>query len=210
MDFQFKSISDMPEFAKNLVEQLNKGNSRFISGERKPHNFAEQREASIKGQKPDIIILTCSDSRVVPHYIFDEKIGELFIIRKAGNIIGTTALGSIEFAAENLGAGLFLTLGHNSCGAVRAALQGDRSSAFINSIINSIMPAVMTVRTINAEESQIPDLVTYENVKHQMKTAFTQSRILKRLIEAGKLAMVGGIYRLDTGVVRFIDEAIYE
>ncbi|MEM4707791.1 MAG: carbonic anhydrase, partial [Candidatus Anstonellales archaeon] len=103
--------------AEEAIEKLKEGNRRFVSGQRAGYNFAERRKEVLGGQKPFVTIVTCSDSRVVPEFIFDANIGELFVVRTAGNILDDVSLGSVEYGTGHLKTPLLLILGHEQCGA---------------------------------------------------------------------------------------------
>jgi carbonic anhydrase len=204
-----RPLSEIPIKFKFYIDKLSEGNERFVSGKAMGHNFNEQREKTIQGQHPNIIVLTCSDSRVVPHYIFDEEIGELFIIRKAGNVIGESGLGSIEFAAEFLDCPLFMILGHQTCGAVLSVNQRDVQSAYINTIIQSIKPAYDKVMKEAGIGDDIIDMTVRENVRLQMKRSIQMSDVLSSKVLLGRLAIIGAYYSFNSGMVEFLDEAYY-
>ncbi len=206
---EFKNIKDLGGRQGELIAHLKEGNARFVANTRINQDFQLQRKALLKGQNPDIIVLTCSDSRVVPHYIFDEEIGECFIIRKAGNVIGTTAIGSIEYAAEHLGAPLFVVLGHTSCGAVTDTLAGATGSHFLNRIIDSIKPAMKIAIKKNGGKEVDVNTVVKENTLFQMKRSVERSELLAKFVKEKKLAVVGAMYDMDSGKVDFLEDAIY-
>ncbi len=125
------------------LQTLLDGNKRFAAGRQlHPNQGKERRDEVAKGQKPFAIIVGCSDSRIPPEILFDQGIGDLFIIRLAGNIVDDMALGSIEYAADHLGSRLVVVLGHSKCGAVTATAQGGEAHGHIGSIVKAIAPAV--------------------------------------------------------------------
>ncbi|MFY9570851.1 MAG: carbonic anhydrase, partial [Blastocatellia bacterium] len=126
--------------ADPLARLLN-GNARFVRGVRRPANYKRERRALTKVQHPYAIVLSCSDSRVPPEIVFDESLGKLFVVRVAGNVVDPVTLGSIEYAAEHLHSKLLFVLGHESCGAVRATIDGGHSSPGIEAIVDRIKPA---------------------------------------------------------------------
>ncbi|MBK7258284.1 MAG: hypothetical protein IPI01_10895 [Ignavibacteriae bacterium] len=113
-----------PAASKDPVARLLNGNRRFVEGRTAARDFVHERPALTAGQHPYAIILTCSDSRVPPELLFDESLGQLFVVRDAGNVVDSVVLGSIEYAAEHLHAGLLIVLGHEACGAVNATIKG--------------------------------------------------------------------------------------
>jgi carbonic anhydrase len=183
--------------AKESLAKLKEGNARFVSGNSAARNLSEQRKATISGQHPYAIVLTCSDSRVPPEHIFDAGIGEIFVVRTAGNCADTVAIGSIEYAAEHLHAPLLVVMGHESCGAVRAACASDHAEGCVNAIVQELQPAV---RAGNKEEPR----VIAENVNCVIGAIRRRSAILSLLEKQGKLQIVGGVYSLSTGAVALL------
>ena len=131
--------------SNKALEQLRQGNARFVSGVlvRRDH-YSEDRERLSEGQHPFAVVLCCSDSRVVPEILFDQQLGDLFVIRNAGNVVDEDVLGSIEYAVEHLGSPLVVVLGHSSCGAVTATCQGEELPGHILDIAKRIRPSVET------------------------------------------------------------------
>ncbi|MDP4175439.1 MAG: carbonic anhydrase [Bacteroidota bacterium] len=181
------------------LHRLLEGNKRYLSGKLKEKDFKQDRCRQIAGQNPYAIILSCADSRVPPEIIFDEELGELFVIRVAGNVIDDVTLGSIEYAAGHLKVPLLLIMGHTSCGAVKAAFDGGRFSKGVESIASRIRPAVNKARTqANGEQKQLEQAVK-NNVVDQLKECIRASGELKELEHAGKLKIVGGLYNIGNG-----------
>ena len=130
---------------QKAIETLTTGNARFVSGTLTPKDdYAELRERLSKGQNPFAVVLCCSDSRVAPEIIFDQKLGDLFVIRNAGNVIDKHVLGSIEYAVEHLGASLVVVMGHSCCGAVTATRMGEALPDNIMAIARRIKPSIDT------------------------------------------------------------------
>ena len=128
---------------ENALQSLKEGNERFISGNLLPKDtYAEDRKALCESQHPFAVVLCCSDSRVAPEIIFDQKLGDLFVIRNAGNVVDEDVLGSIEYAVEHLGTPLVVVLGHSCCGAVTATCQGGDLPGHIVDIAQRIRPAI--------------------------------------------------------------------
>ena len=131
--------------SQQALNLLKAGNSRFVSGALTPKdNYAGLREQLISGQRPVAVVLCCSDSRVSPEIIFDQKLGDLFVIRNAGNVVDEDVLGSIEYAVEHLGAPLVVVMGHSSCGAVTATCQGGELPGHIVDLAKRIRPSINT------------------------------------------------------------------
>ena len=131
--------------SQKALELLKAGNTRFVSGTLTPKNdYTELRENLSKGQHPFAVVLCCSDSRVAPEIIFDQKLGDLFVIRNAGNIVDEEVLGSIEYAVEHLETPLVVVMGHASCGAVTATCQGDDLPGHILDLAKRIKPSINT------------------------------------------------------------------
>jgi carbonic anhydrase len=183
--------------AEDALKKLKEGNARFISGKPSAKNLPSQRQALVSGQKPYAIILTCSDSRVAPEHIFDAGLGEIFVIRNAGNISEPIALGSIEYAAEHLGSLLLLVMGHESCGAVKAACSSDSAPGNIGAIVRDMQEAVKT-------GGKDPSKVVPENVKIVLRKIREKSGILSNLEKEGKLKIVGAVYSLASGEVSYL------
>ena len=129
----------------SALQSLKAGNKRFVTGNLLPKDtYAEDRKALCEGQHPFAVVLCCSDSRVAPEIIFDQKLGDLFVIRNAGNVVDDDVLGSIEYAVEHLGTPLVVILGHSSCGAVTATCQGGDLPGHIPDIVKRIRPSIST------------------------------------------------------------------
>ena len=188
------------------LERLKSGNTRYTEGKTDRTPFADSREALSKGQNPYAAILSCADSRVAPELAFDEGRGDLFVVRLAGNFVTDDGLASLEFANKFLGTPLIVVLGHESCGAVAAAIsvvtEDAKLPGHLPGLAESIRPAVV------AAQDQSGDLLvnsTRDNVKLNVEKLKTSTPILAEAVEAGKLQVVGAVYHLDTGKVEFID-----
>lgn len=180
------------------LQRLLDGNKRFVEQRRKNPNqeFARLTEVA-QDQKPFAAILGCADSRVTPEIVFDQGIGDLFVVRVAGNISTTEDIASEEFGTLVLGAKILLVLGHERCGAVKAALKGGEYPGMIGSLVYAIKPAV------DASEGKPGDRLENAiktNVLLQTKRLQT-SPVIFKLVQQGKLKVVGGYYDLDTGIV---------
>lgn len=188
--------------AKESLQKLIEGNNRYVTAKMThPNQSAEKRTELTKGQKPFAIILSCSDSRVPPEVIFDQGLGDLFIIRDAGNIIDNVALGSIEYAVEHLGTPLIMVLGHKKCGAVTAATKGEMTNTHIDSIIEAIKPAVDKNK---GTKGDIVDETARTNVKMVIDNLKQSKPVIEEFFKEGKVSIVGGYYDLDSGKVEII------
>jgi carbonic anhydrase len=183
------------------LQKLLDGNARFVERKHQHPNqtFARLTEVA-QAQYPFAAILSCADSRVSPEILFDQGIGDLFVVRVAGNISTTEDIGSEEFGTLVLGAKVLLVLGHERCGAVQAALKGGEFPGLIGSLVYAIKPAV------DASEGQPGDRLENAikaNVRLQMQR-LQLSPVIAKLVQEGKLKVVGGYYDLDTGQVSLI------
>lgn len=189
--------------AEDALKRLVTGNARFVSGKSvRPNQSAERREETAAGQKPFAIILTCSDSRVPPEVIFDRGIGDIFIIRTAGNVVDDIAIGSIEYAVEHLGVKLVVVLGHKKCGAVDATTKGGEAPGHIGSIVDKIKPAVAKAKN---KGGNLLDESIKENMKMIVEELKESRPILSEFVEKHELKIVGGIYDISSGSVKFAE-----
>lgn len=200
--------------AREALDRLKEGNRRFATetGGRNAMTSQAQRDAVAREQKPFAIILGCSDSRVPAEIVFDQGLGDLFVIRVAGNIVAPSQIGSIEYAAEQTGARLVVVLGHSNCGAIIATLDqlerpaGSRSPN-LHAIVDRIRPAVaelLDMRIGDDRESLVQHAVR-ANIRASVDGLRDGSKILEQLIEKDGLVIVGAEYSLDTGIVEFFD-----
>lgn len=194
-----------PTGSKDPVARLLNGNRRFVEGRTVQRDFIHERPALTAGQHPYAIILTCSDSRVPPELLFDESLGQLFVVRDAGNVVDPVVLGSIEYAAEHLHAGLLVVLGHESCGAVNATIKGGEVPPNIGQILQRISPPVEKVKAQHLQGVRIDSVCVLENVRHQVAQVTRQSALLKSMVDEGHLRVLGATYSLTTGDVRFLE-----
>jgi carbonic anhydrase len=186
---------------------LELGNARFVHGDvAHPGQDAARRAELADGQKPFALIFGCSDSRVAAEIVFDQGLGDMFVVRTAGHVVDTGVLGSIEFGVAVLGIPLVVVLGHDSCGAVSAAVDAIETSAmpggYIRDVVERIMPSVMTARRTSAET--VDDLVA-EHVRHTGRLLVDRSVVLADAVEAGRCAVVGLSYALADGRARVVD-----
>ena len=200
--------------SSEALTRLQEGNKRFVTGVRSVETMASQTQRTnlASGQNPFAIILGCSDSRVPAEIVFDQGLGDLFVIRVAGNIVAPSQVGSVEFAAEQFGTPLVVVLGHTSCGAVQATISqltnpSTGGSANITSIVNRIKPAVQPL--FDTDLRNHPERLMESAIKANIRAAANHlrhgSQVLEQLIEKGDLAVVGAEYSLETGEVEFFD-----
>jgi carbonic anhydrase len=186
---------------ERLWAELIEGNQRFVSGQTKPRELIQLRHSLAQGQHPRVIVLACSDSRVAPELLFDRNLGDLFVIRAAGNIADPIEVGSIEYAVEHLGSSLLVVLGHEKCGAVTAACSGERMpTANLQAIVDKISPAVIKAKTYAKPEALL-DAAIRENVHQSARDVLASSEVLRHAHEEGKLAVIESFYTLDSGEV---------
>jgi carbonic anhydrase len=208
-----KSLPPPPPLsAKDALAVLREGNRRFVNNVRSIEALASQgrRDAFTEGQSPNAIILSCSDSRVPSEIVFDCGLGDLFVVRVAGNVCAPSLVGSVEFAAAAFGTELVVVMGHTRCGAVKATLdalsdRGGELSANIRDIVDRIRPAVLPLLDRNVDPDELIHDATRANVLHAADHLRHGSPVLERRITEGKLVVVGAEYALETGEVEFFD-----
>jgi carbonic anhydrase len=187
---------------QEALTRMVEGNKRFVEGKRLSPNQSKARllETAV-AQYPFAAILGCADSRVPAEMVFDQGLGDLFVVRVAGNIASQTAIGSLEFSTAVLGAQLIVVLGHSQCGAVKAAVKGDPLPGRIGVFVEEIKPAVETVRlkTGDLENNSI-----IANVQYQAQQLAESSTIIGGLVKEGKLKIVGATYDLASGKVKML------
>ena len=187
--------------AEEAIQRLKDGNKRFIENKATHERQQADRRAKIaKEQNPFAIVVCCSDSRVPPEIVFDQGLGDLFVIRTAGNVVDDVGLGSIEYAVEHFGTRLVVVLGHDRCGAVSAAVAGGEAHGHVQAIVNAIRPAVEKVK---GQPGNPVDNVVRANVTETVKKLSVAAPILPDRIKAGKLTIIGARYDLDDGRVEF-------
>lgn len=188
--------------ADEALQKLIEGNQRFVAKKLTHGNQTAQREAEVaKEQHPFAIILGCADSRVPPEIIFDEGLGDLFVVRVAGNIVDDAIVASIEYAADHLSSPLLMVLGHERCGAVAATLKGGELPGHISTLAEAIAPAINSTK--NQPGDQLDNCVR-ANVKMVVEKLKSNQPVLSEFVKADKLKIVGGRYDLDTGRVDII------
>lgn len=198
--------------APAALARLREGNNRFVTGMRDPGALAHQdrRQELTQGQEPFAIILGCSDSRVPAELVFDQGLGDLFVIRVAGNIVAPSQIGSVEFAAAKFHTRLVVVLGHTQCGAILATIDELRrptadQSRNLRSIVDRIQPAVagLLASSNGRDHAALVREAVRANVRQSVGQLRHGSEILEQLIKHAGLAVVGAEYSLETGVVEF-------
>lgn len=190
---------------EEALQKLMDGNARFVSGNvTHPDQSADRRTELVAGQHPFAIVVGCSDSRVPPEIVFDQGLGDIFVVRTAGQVIDNVSLGSIEYGVEHLGVPLIVVLGHDSCGAVEATVEGGKPAGHMDSLVNFILPAVEEARA-SGNESEILDSAIDNNVRNIVDLLNTSEPILSEKIAKGELTIVGARYHLDDGSVEMLE-----
>jgi carbonic anhydrase len=189
--------------ARVALENLVAGNQRFIRGERAPRAFDLRREKLASGQKPLAIILGCSDSRVSPETLFDQNLGEIFVVRTAGQVLEPTSIASIEYAVEHLQAPLLMILGHEQCGAVTAAIaHGGEAHGNIGRLLGKIQPAIDRAKQLNTPPEAMVEKVTDLHLEELSQQVFQESEIIHQALTQGRLRLVTAKYRMISGEVK--------
>ena len=186
--------------AQNSLNRLKEGNARFVEDQLdgKLQN-SSRRESLIGGQVPYAIILGCADSRIVPELAFDTGLGELFVVRVAGNVANISSIASIEYAVANLGTKLIVVLSHQSCGAVTAAIGGGNNGHNLNHLLAHITPAIAALEG----DANVND-VAKKNAELTVEDLNNRSEIIENAIKNGDLKVVPAYYNLDSGKVDFL------
>ena len=205
-----------PETAEQALEMLKQGNARFVENVQNPQSTLLASNALTHVHEPFAIILGCSDARVPAEIVFDQGLGDLFVIRVAGNVVAPSQIGSVEFATEKFGTKLVVVLGHSHCGAVTACVEtlinpDQQFSPNLRSIVDRIRPSVYNLHeiyTANGQDIDAQELIN-RGIKANVRMSVTQlkhgSRILEDAVNNGSLIIVGAVYELDTGKVTFIE-----
>ena len=202
------TIPDSGLKADDALQRLKAGNARFIAGTARFPTVQKEILADLaKGQHPYATILSCSDSRVPPELIFDAGFGELFIIRVAGNVLSPEIAGSLQYAGRHLHTPLFVVLGHTNCGAVAAAietrLRGTREHSRIQLLVGRILPGLEDIDSQLTPEAMLAQAVE-ANVRWTMRQILETPEGRERQVE-GSVKLVGAIYEIETGFVRFLE-----
>jgi carbonic anhydrase len=187
-----------------VLAELKTGNAHHVRHQyQHPHETVARQRELVAGQHPHAEILSCADSRVPPELIFDQGLGDLFVVRVAGNVASDTEIGSLEYGAEHLHISLLVVLGHESCGAVTAAVQGGNAEGHIATLISLIKPAVDKSHGLPGDP--IANAV-HANVQLVVQQLRSSTPILSDLVAHGKLKIIGGVYSLETGEVTWLSD----
>ncbi len=195
-------------------QRLKEGNQRFLSGVSARDTLASQarRQQLVSGQKPFAVILACADSRIPPEVLFDQGLGDLFVVRIAGNIAASSQIGSLEYAVTQLRTHLIVVMGHTGCGAIAAAVEqildpSWQTSPHLQKVIDYIRPSLAgeIPEDLLQDGPALAEYATRKNVDHVLRQLPLQSEVLSQAAAAKELAMVGAEYNLETGVVEFFN-----
>jgi len=197
-----------PRSAADALAALRAGNARFVAGTARFPTVQKEILAELaKGQQPYVTILGCSDSRVPPELVFDAGFGELFVIRVAGNVLGPAILGTLQYAASHLHTQLFVVLGHEGCGAVRAAVAtrfaGEKPLSRIEVLLENVLPALDGLDADQPQQALLHQAVE-ANVRHTVRELLATPEARARLESSG-MQLIGAVYDLESGRVRFLD-----
>lgn len=204
----FSSSISAQVSAQQALNLLKEGNKRFIEGKSiRPHQSMERIKELATGQKPYAIIVGCSDSRVPSEIIFDQGLGDLFIVRTAGQVSSFASWGSIEFANAVLGAKLIVVVGHTKCGAVAAACKVPDVPGQIVTLINAIKPAAQLAKN---HDGDLVENAVKINVALQVQQLQNLEPVLTKAVQSGETMIVGAVYDLATGKVEFLDSNFLE
>jgi carbonic anhydrase len=196
-----KPTAGMPT-AEQAMERLMAGNKRYVASKQThPHQTRERCVELSAGQYPFAVILGCADSRVPPEVIFDQGLGDLFVIRVAGNVLDDIVVGSVEYAAAHLHTPLIVVLGHARCGAVGATVAGGELEGHLPSLAEAIQPAVDQVKDLPGD---LVDNAVRANARMVAEQLRSSQPVLSELVNAGALKIVAARYDLDTGVVELL------
>lgn len=192
-----------PQNPDEAVKRIREGNTRFVNNEAlNPNRSDEHKILQAKGQTPFIAVMGCSDSRVPSEIIFDQGLGDVFVVRTAGQVMADASVGSLEFATAVLGVKAILVLGHEKCGAVMGALGADPLPGKIEYLVSQIRPAVYDyIGNLSKLEE-----AAHKNVEYQIQKLKASTPVLSEAVKSGKIKILGGMYNLSTGKVELFDE----
>ena len=193
------------------LELLKEGNKRFQNNLKENRNLLQQASETAEGQHPFAIILSCIDSRTSAELIFDQGLGDVFSVRIAGNIMNEDILGSMEFGCKIAGAKIIVVLGHTKCGAIRGACDHVEMGN-LTSLLNKIQPAIYDeiseTENRNSSNPEFVEKIATINVKRTLHAIMERSPILKEMVDAGDIGVIGGKHDITTGVVIFYDDTL--
>ncbi|MFL5242990.1 MAG: carbonic anhydrase [Gemmataceae bacterium] len=187
---------------ERALQRVKEGNVRYIAGKTTAKDLAKQRDKVAKEQHPFAIVLACADSRVAPELVFDQGLGDVFVVRVAGNVTDPAIIGSIEYAVAELKAPLVIVLGHESCGAVKAALSGEEFKGDLGKLIK----LVHVEKNVPKDKKEALQTGIKTNALHQADVLATRSEVLKDFASSNRIKIVTGIYSLSTGEVHWVEK----
>jgi carbonic anhydrase len=191
---------------QDALAELRAGNARFLAGKTQVRNLPARVRATASGQYPFAVVLSCLDSRIPIELIFDQGIGDIFSSREAGNVLNDDTLGSLEFACKVSGSKLIAVIGHSNCGAIKGAIDNVQLGS-LTGLLDRIKPAIANVPDSgsprDSKNAQFVQQVAEANVHLVMQQIRERSPVLREMLDQGKIALVGGMYDLDTGEVHF-------
>ena len=192
--------------ADEAIKLLQEGNERYVKGETLATDISVERKTELfkDGQFPYAVVVGCSDSRVPVELLFNEGLGNIFVIRNAGNVIDSVSLGSVEYGAEHLHSPLIVVLGHQNCGAVKATVDGGHASENIEEIKELITPAYDIAKNSTTDSKKIYTITEDENIKNSIEE-IKKSEVIQELINENKVKVVGAKYSVETGEVTFLE-----
>lgn len=197
---------------KQALELLKEGNKRFVQNLKVNRNLLQQANETSDGQHPFAVTLSCIDSRTSVELIFDQGLGDVFSVRIAGNIANEDILGSMEFGCKVAGSKIIVVLGHTSCGAIKGACDHVELGN-LTGLLSKIQPAIEAETTIrenrNSSNTEFVDKVTDLNVKKTIEQILEKSPILKEMLAAGEIGIVGGVHNITTGEVDFYEDCLF-
>lgn len=207
--FVASAFSEGPGLSvQESLAKLVTGNSRFAAGmpQRPNQDAARRLDTFENGQHPFAVVLSCSDSRVPPEILFDQGVGDVFSIRVAGNVAATDEIGTIEYGVEHLGAPLLVVLGHTKCGAVTAVVKGEKVGGNIPALVAPIVPAAEKAKAMlpGKDAAEVVPLAIEQNIWQAIDDIHKNSPIVRDLVKAGKLTVVGGVYAIDEGTIQWL------
>ncbi len=196
---------------QQALEELREGNARFVAGTPRARNFPAEVKATASGQYPFAVVLSCLDSRQPIEIVFDQGIGDIFSARVAGNVLNEDILGSMEFACKASGAKLIAVIGHSNCGAIKGAID-DVNLGNLTDLLAKIKPAIDAVpddiQPRTSKNLEFVNAVAEANVRLVMREIRERSPILREMLDNGQIGLVGGMYDLSTGKVRFFENEL--
>lgn len=204
-------VAERPLTPAEAWASLRSGNDRFVGGSPEhPSQGADRRRELSVAQHPHAVVFGCSDSRVAAEIIFDQGLGDVFVVRTAGHVLDTTVVGSVEYGVEVLGVPLVVVLGHDSCGAVAAAAHtlatGEQPAGFVRAVVDRVIPSIVSITSsIGGVAAIEPDVLRREHVRHTVEMLHGYSAALAAAVAEGRCAIVGVEYDLAEGGARLVD-----